>query len=62
MNPLSVVFLTFGFIAVGVLLLPAEQLPHKASTSARLLFGCLLLIAGGVNLGRIFFATTGSAQ
>lgn len=50
--------LPFGIllIVLSVFILPHEQLPHKTSTSARLVVGVLLLIAGGAVLGREFLA------
>ena len=50
--------LGFGllFITLAVFVLPHEQLPHKVSTSGRLVVGALLLIAGGAGLGRAFLA------
>lgn len=56
MSPYVGLCLCVAGVALGVLVLPVEHLPHRNSISGRLVLGCLLLIAGGVGLGRAFLA------
>lgn len=48
--------LGLGGLVLSVLVLPIEQLPHKAATTGRLVVGALLLIGTGALLGRAFLS------